>query len=71
MQFRYGAEKGLSGKNNWVSAKATAKFAISPLVQYSRARLKVILALPHKDYLKMEMTLNCQAIISLRASATF
>lgn len=46
-------------KNTWISAKATAKFAISPLFQYSSARLKMTLAFLHKDYLKIEMTINC------------
>lgn len=58
-------------KNTWISAEATAEFAISPLVQYSSTRLKITLALPQKDYLKMEMILNCQAIIALRGPATF
>lgn len=64
-------EKVSLEKNLWISAKATAKFSISPLVQSSSARLKMTLALPYKDYFKMEITLNYHTIISLREPAAF
>jgi len=70
MLFKCGAEK-VSGKNIWISAEATARFSISPLIQYSSARLKMTLAFPHKDYFKMKVTLKYKAVIYLRVSATF